>query len=50
LDEKSTKRLLLLIQACLSLQYLPRELAEKEFPIISGKHFSLKLFVQERQR
>jgi hypothetical protein len=49
LDERSTKRLLLLIQACLNLQYLPPELAKQEIPIISGKHFSLKLFVQERR-
>jgi len=49
LEEKSTKRLLLLIQACLNLQYLPPEIAKQEIPIISGKHFSLKLFVQERR-
>jgi hypothetical protein len=48
LDEKSTKRLLMLIQSCLSLQFLPPELAKQEIPIISSKHFSLKLFVQEK--
>ena len=46
IDEASTKRLLHMIAACLSLQYLPRELATKEMPIISGKHFSLKLFTE----
>jgi hypothetical protein len=50
LDEKTTKRLLLMIQACLNLQYLPPEIIKQEIPIISGRHFSLKLFVQERQR
>jgi hypothetical protein len=50
LDEKSTRRLLMLIQACLSLQFLPPELAKQEISIISSKHFSLKLFVQERQK
>jgi hypothetical protein len=49
IDEKTTKRLLLMIQACLNLQYLPPEIAKQEIPIISGKHFSLKLFVQERK-
>ena len=46
IDEVSTKRLLHVIAACLSLQYLPKELAFKEIPIISGKHFSLKLFTE----
>jgi hypothetical protein len=48
LDEKSTKRMLLLIQACLNLQYLPVEAAKQEIPIISGTKFSLKLFTQQR--
>ena len=48
LDEKTTKRLLLMIQACMNLQYLPPEIARREIPIISGKHFSLKLFVQQK--
>jgi len=47
LDEKSTKRLLHLIAACMSLQYLPKEIATKPIPIISGKRFSLKLFAQQ---
>jgi hypothetical protein len=49
LDEKTSKRLLLLIQSCLNLQYLPPEIAKQEIPIISSRHFSLKLFVQERR-
>jgi len=48
LDKKSTKRMLLLVQACLNLQYLPKEALKQEIPIISGKHFSLKLFAQEK--
>jgi len=48
LDEKSTKRLLHLIATCLSLQYLPKEIAEKEIPIISGCHFSLKEYIRQR--
>lgn len=47
LDEKSTKRLLHLIAACMNLQYLPKEIATKPMPIISGKKFSLKLFTQQ---
>jgi len=49
LDEKTTKRLLLLISACMNLQYLPPEIAKQEIPIISSKKFSLKLWVQERR-
>lgn len=49
LDEKSTKRMLMIIQACLNLQYLPREEAVKEIPIISGKRFSLKLFAKQHR-
>ena len=48
LDEQSTKRLLLIISACMNLQYLPKEIATKQIPIISGRHFSLKLFAQQR--
>jgi hypothetical protein len=48
IDEKTTKRLLHLIAACLSLQYLPKEIAEKEIPIISGSHFSLKEYIRQR--
>ena len=48
LDEKSTKRLLHLIVACMSLQYLPKEVATQPIPIISGRRFSLKLFTQQR--
>lgn len=44
LDEKTTKRLLYVIAACMSLQYLPKEHATKEFPVISSKRFSLKLY------
>jgi len=46
IDEASTKRLLNLCAASLSLQFLPKEAVAKEFPIISGKHFSLKLYTQ----
>jgi len=48
LDQQSTKRLLLMIQACMNLQYLPREIATKRIPIISAKQFSLKLFTEQR--
>jgi hypothetical protein len=48
LDENSSKRLLHLIAACMSLQYLPKEMATQSIPIISGKKFSLKLFTQQR--
>jgi len=47
LDEQSTKRLLLMIQACMNLQYLPKEIATQPIPIISGRHFSLKLYTQQ---
>jgi len=47
LDEQSTKRLLLMIQACMNLQYLPKEIATQPIPIISGTKFSLKLFAQQ---
>ncbi len=46
IDEASTKKLLHTIAACISLQYLPKDLVTKELPIISGKHFSLKLFTE----
>ena len=49
LDEKSTKRILHLIASCISLQYLPKEATTKQIPIISGKRFSLKLWIQEHQ-
>jgi len=47
LDEQSTKRLLLMIQACMNLQYLPKDIAMKPIPIISPKKFSLKLFTEQ---
>jgi len=47
LDEPSTKRLLLIIQSCMNLQYLPKEIATKPIPIISLKKFSLKLFTEQ---
>ena len=46
LDEKSTKRILHLIAACMSLQYLPPEIAKAEIPVITSKKFSLKLYTQ----
>jgi hypothetical protein len=45
LDEKSTKRLLLMISSAMGLQYLPKEIATQSIPIISSKRFSLKLWV-----
>ena len=47
IDEKSTRRLLMLMGSCLDLQKLPREILEKEYPIMSAKHFSLGLWVKE---
>jgi hypothetical protein len=49
LDEPSTKRLLLIIQSCINLQYLPKEIVTKPIPIISPKKFSLKLWTEQRQ-
>jgi len=49
LDEKSTKRLLLMISACMNLQHLPPELIRKKIPIISSKKFSLKLFLEKKE-
>ena len=49
LDEKSTKRLLHLIAACISLQHLPRDIATKEIALISPKKFSLKLWLNQNQ-
>jgi len=46
LDEQSTKRLLLMIQACMNLQYLPKEIANKPIAIISPKKFSLELYAK----
>jgi len=48
LDETSSKRILALIAASLSLQGLPLEIANKEVPIISSKKFSLELFTKTR--
>ncbi|MEM3361622.1 MAG: hypothetical protein QXV85_10510 [Candidatus Bathyarchaeia archaeon] len=49
IDEASTKRLLMMIVACLNLQYLPLEEAKKPIPVISRSKFSLKLFVEDRK-
>lgn len=49
LDEASTKRLLLLIQSCMNLQYLPRDVINREIPIISGRKFSLKLWTEQQE-
>lgn len=49
LDEQSTRRLLLMIQACMNLQYLPRDIATKPIPIISAKKFSLKLWTEQHK-
>jgi len=48
LDEQLTKRLLHLCATCLSLQYLPKDIATKEIPIISGTKFSLKVWLESR--
>jgi len=50
LDEKSTKRLLLMISACMNLQHLPPEIAKRKIPIISSEKFSLKLYLKEEGR
>jgi len=47
LDEQSTKRLLLMIQSCMSLQFLPRSVANEQIPIISPKRFSLKEYIRQ---
>jgi len=47
LDESSTKRLLLMIQSCMNLQYLPRDIATQPIPVISAKKFSLKLWTEQ---
>jgi len=47
LDEQSTKRLLLVIQSCMCLQFLPREVINQQIPIISAKKFSLKLWTEQ---
>jgi len=47
LDEQSTKRLLLMIQSCMNLQYLPKDIATKPIPIISNKRFSLQEYIKE---
>lgn len=46
LDEKTTKSLLIRIVACMNLQYLPKEIALAEIPVISSKKFSLKLYME----
>jgi len=46
LDEQSTRRLLLVISSCLNLQFLPRELANTQIPIISPKRFTLKEYMR----
>jgi len=46
-DEKSTRRLLLLICASMCLQYLPPEMINQPIPVISPKKFSLKLYVEK---
>jgi hypothetical protein len=50
LDEQSTRRLLLIIQSCMNLQYLPKDIATKPIPTISPKKFSLKLFTEQQER
>ncbi len=47
IDEGSSKRLLALLASSLGLQGLPREIIDKEIPIISAKKFSLQLFAKD---
>jgi len=49
LDKQSTMRLLHIIASSMSLQYLPREIATKEIPVITAKRFSLKLWIDQHQ-
>ena len=49
IEEKSTKRLLLFISTTFCVQGLPMDILNKEIPIISPKHFSLELYVQQRK-
>ena len=48
LDEKTTKRLLLMISSCMNLQHLPPEIAKRKIPIISSEKFSLKLYLDKK--
>ena len=48
IDEQSSKRLLALVSSSLGLQGLPKEILEQEIPIITSKHFSLKLWNERR--
>jgi hypothetical protein len=48
LDRQSTMRLLALISSSLGLQGLPKEIREQEIPVITSKHFSLRLYTQQR--
>jgi hypothetical protein len=48
LDEKTTKKVLNLIAACISLQGLPKDIIDQQIPIISFKRFSLKLYIQQQ--
>jgi len=50
IDEASTKRLLLMIVACMNLQFLPPEEAEKPIPVISPTKFSLKLYIESKNK
>ena len=49
LDKQSTMKLLHIIASSMSLQYLPREIATKEIPVITAKRFSLKLWIDQHQ-
>ena len=49
LDKKATMRLLYMIQSCMALQYLPKEIATAKIPVITAKQFSLKLYVDQHQ-
>ena len=48
LDKKATMRLLYIIQSCMALQYLPKEVATAKIPVITAKKFSLKLWVDQQ--
>jgi len=47
LDEQSTRRLLIIISSCMSLQCLPKDTVTQPIPIISPKRFSLKVFTEQ---
>jgi len=47
IEERSSKRILMLISSALSLQGLPSDVMHQKMPIISSKNFSLRLFTDK---